>query len=155
MAEAAFFHAGYSLGIRKILRRKSLPRTRRRLGSRCSKRCHLFSGGTSGAGGGLAVANPKNAALYVSGALMIASNIYVFGKQIVVISGFIALSSVGTALPMALSLARGMRAERPLRLLSEFMEEYGALMVALVLAVLGGIMLVNALWDLWLFDPAY
>lgn len=101
-----------------------------------------------GLGAGMAALNPKNAALFASGALIIASKTYAPSAQIIVMIGFVALSSAGLVLPLALSLVLGARAESPLRLLSAFMERYSALMVAFVLAALGGIVFMNALLDL-------
>lgn len=99
-------------------------------------------------GAGLAALNPKNAALIASGALTISAKTYAPAAQIGAMAGFVAVSSAGLALPLALSLLLGARAERPLRRLSEFMARYSKLLVAVVLLLLGGLVVSNALADL-------
>ena len=62
---------------------------------------------------GLAALNPKNTALFVSGALAIAAETYAPASQFIAMIGFVAVSSVGLALPLVLSLALGARRTPP------------------------------------------
>ncbi|WP_170473334.1 GAP family protein [Ruegeria arenilitoris] len=99
-------------------------------------------------GAGLATLNPKNAALFVSGALTIAAATYAPVSQLVALAFFVAVSSLGLAMPLVFSLTLGERAERIFLGLSELMEKYSKLIVAIVLAVLGVMVFANAVTDL-------
>ena len=63
----------------------------------------------------MAVLNPKNAALFVSGALIIAAETYAPVSQFLAMVTFATVSSIGLALPLGLLLMLGSRAERVMK----------------------------------------
>lgn len=103
---------------------------------------------TFGIGAGLAVLNPKNAALFVSGALIISAETYAPVSQFLAMVAFATVSSIGLALPLGLLLMLGSRAELVMKRFNDFLTRYSAMILAVVLAVLGIIVVAGALADL-------
>ncbi len=107
----------------------------------------MGSGGTFLTGAGLAALNPKNAMLYVAGALAIAAKTYVPVAQVIALVGFVAVSSVGLALPFLLVLLLGDRAEQILHRVKILLTRHGTTIVAVVLGVLGVGIIMDTLRD--------
>lgn len=92
----------------------------------------------------LVVLSPKNAALFASGALTIAAAIYAPVSQVIVLAGFVAVASIGVAVPLLISLVLGKRSEAVLVTLKDLIIRHSATIVAVVLGVIGLIVMVNA-----------
>jgi hypothetical protein len=103
---------------------------------------------TFGLGVLLVVANPKNALLVASGALTIAAATYAPAAQLGALAGFAVAASLGVAAPLALSLALGDAAEAALAGMKGFMARHSKTIVSVVLLVLGGMVVANAIADL-------
>ncbi len=103
---------------------------------------------TFGLGAALAALNPKNAALFISGALTIAAATYAPVEQIGAVLGFVVVASMGLASPWILSLFLGARAEPALIRLNDAMAKYSGWIVIAVLVVLGVVVFANAIADL-------
>jgi hypothetical protein len=96
----------------------------------------------------LIVVNPKNAVLVASGALTIAAATYGPMAQLGALAGFTLVASLGVASPLMLTLALGDRAAGPLEAMRAFMARNSAAIVSVVLLVLGGVVMWNAVADL-------
>lgn len=97
---------------------------------------------------GLAGLNPKNAALFVSGALIVAAETYAPLSQVLALVAFATVSSIGLALPLGILLMLGSKAELVMKNFNDFVTRYSAMILTGVLAVLGIIVVASALTDL-------
>jgi hypothetical protein len=94
------------------------------------------------------VANPKNAVLVASGALTIAAATYAPVAQLVALAGFTLVASLGVASPLVVTLVLGDRAEDMLAAMKGGMARHSTTIVGVVLLVLGGVIIWNAVADL-------
>jgi len=96
----------------------------------------------------LVIVNPKNAVLVVAGALAIASATYAPAAQIGALLVFTAIASLGVSAPLFLWLIIGERAIGPLDRLKSFFARHHVVLLAAVLAVIGIVLVLQALRDL-------
>lgn len=93
----------------------------------------------------LASVNPKNLALVVSGATVIAETTSVPLQQAVALVVFALVGSLGVGAPTVVVAVLGARATDVLAAADRWMTRYGTVVVAAVLAVLGVLLMANAI----------
>ena len=101
-----------------------------------------------GGGAVLAVANPKNAALTIAAATAIADADVAFGGSAAGLAAFVAVGSLGIAVPVALYFAAGARSERVLDRLRDELERHSARVVSVLLVFVAALLIVTAAREL-------
>jgi threonine/homoserine/homoserine lactone efflux protein len=96
----------------------------------------------------LVIVNPKNALLVIAGALAIASATDAPADQIGALLVFTAIASLAVSAPLFLWLMMGERAIGPLDRLKDSIARHHVALVAAVLAVIGVVLVLQALRDL-------
>ena len=99
-------------------------------------------------GAALVALNPKNAVLFASGALAIASATYDPAAQVLALAGFALVASLGVAAPLVLTILMGERAQAPLAVMKGLIARHSATILCVVLAALGLLVILGALEDL-------
>ena len=103
----------------------------------------MTAGGAFGLALALASVNPKNLALIVSGATVIADTTSVPLQQALALGVFALVGSVGVGAPAVVVAVLGDRAEDALAGVDRWMTRYSTVIVAVVLAVLGLVLAAN------------
>lgn len=89
--------------------------------------------------------NPKNVVLVAAGATMIAEATPVVAEQVAALAVFAVVGSLGVAAPLLTRLLLGSRSGPVLDVADRWMTRYSAVIMAVVLAVLGALMVLNGL----------
>lgn len=93
----------------------------------------------------LAVANPKVIALAAAGGLTIGSTAQTLGAEAVQVIGFVAVASLGVALPLGVHLLAGAHAQRWLHSAEIWLDKRGDQLMGVVMALIGVYLLVDVL----------
>lgn len=93
----------------------------------------------------LAVANPKVIALAVAGGLTIGASAETLRAEIVQVVVFVAVASLGVALPLGVHLLAGAHAQRWLRFAETWLDQRGDQLMGVVMALIGAYLLADVL----------